>query len=104
MGAEVINGPSQLYRHFDANGVLLYVGVSLSALGRLAQHKDSSHWFPEIKSVQIELFSNRKEALAAEREAIFKERPRHNVHHRSKAAQEIEMAKEGEFTMFGAAR
>jgi predicted GIY-YIG superfamily endonuclease len=68
-----------LYRHFDKEGALLYVGVSLSAVQRLSQHRDGSHWFAEIATVKIEPFKDRKEALAAEREAILKENPRHNL-------------------------
>jgi excisionase family DNA binding protein len=58
----------------------LYVGVSLSAIQRLAQHRDASHWFAEIASVKVERFADRKEALAAERAAITAENPRHNLY------------------------
>jgi predicted GIY-YIG superfamily endonuclease len=57
----------------------LYVGVSLSALNRLAQHRDGSHWFLEIAVVKIEAFPDRTSALEAERNAILKENPRHNL-------------------------
>jgi len=68
-----------LYRHFDKDNRLLYVGVSLSALNRLAQHADASHWFADIATVKIETFEDRSVALAAEREAILKENPLHNL-------------------------
>jgi predicted GIY-YIG superfamily endonuclease len=68
-----------LYRHFDKNNCLLYVGISLSSISRLAQHQDASHWFAEIVSVKIETFANRQDALEAERAAIIKENPRHNL-------------------------
>ena len=35
----------QLYRHFDCDGVLLYVGISLSTVARLCEHKHSSKWY-----------------------------------------------------------
>jgi excisionase family DNA binding protein len=73
--------PCFLYRHFDAEGNLLYVGVSLSAMNRLAQHKDASVWFPRIATVKIKPFPSREKALAAEREAITAEKPLHNVVH-----------------------
>lgn len=69
---------AQLYRHFDAEDKLLYVGISLSSLHRLGQHKDHSHWFNQISRVTIENFSDRKLAMDAEREAIRKEKPIHN--------------------------
>lgn len=68
----------QLYRHFDAAGDLLYVGISLSAIGRLAQHRASADWFDQIAKVEIEQFETRDLALAAEAAAIDTERPRHN--------------------------
>jgi hypothetical protein len=68
-----------LYRHYDNDGRLLYVGISLSALTRLGQHKDASHWFSQIKEVKIEHFASRNQALEAEREAIHNENPLHNV-------------------------
>ena len=68
-----------LYRHFDERGNLLYVGVSLSTIQRLAQHRYHSHWFNSISKVTIEQFPSREEALNAERTAIQKEEPLHNV-------------------------
>lgn len=72
---------TSLYRHWDADGRLLYVGISLSALQRLAQHKERSRWFERIASVTIEQFPTREAALAAEREAIATERPECNIIH-----------------------
>lgn len=67
----------QLYRHWGKNGDLLYVGISLSAVNRLSQHKDS-FWFDEIEKVTIESFANREVLKLAEIEAIRNERPLHN--------------------------
>lgn len=68
-----------LYRHFDADGKLLYVGVSLSSVKRLMEHRSSSHWFPDISTVTIEKFPSREEVLQAERRAILEENPIHNI-------------------------
>ena len=68
----------QLYRHFDAAGDLLYVGISLSAVGRLAQHRSSADWFDQIAKIEIEQFETRDLALAAEAAAINAERPKYN--------------------------
>jgi hypothetical protein len=43
---------TSLYRHFDADGVLLYVGVSLWAVSRLTQHRHGSRWFHKIANVR----------------------------------------------------
>jgi len=69
-----------LYRHFNKEGHLLYVGISLSTFHRLSQHKNHSHWFNEITSVTIEKFKSRKEAIEAEKEAITNEDPSHNLY------------------------
>lgn len=66
-----------LYRHFDASGRLLYVGISLSAVQRLAQHA-SSDWSADIRRVDVEVYPTRDAALAAEAVAIRDERPEHN--------------------------
>lgn len=70
---------TNLYRHFDADNQLLYVGISLSAVHRLTEHRNGSPWFRSIGSVTIETFPSRKEALAAEKEAIRNENPLYNV-------------------------
>lgn len=68
-----------LYRHFDAEGALLYVGISLSAVQRLSQHKSGSKWFEQIRRVTIEWHDSREKALRAEATAISQENPRHNL-------------------------
>lgn len=68
-----------LYRHFDASGPLLYIGVSLSVMRRLEQHKDCSSWFKTISNITIESFPTRNDALKAERSAILKEKPLYNI-------------------------
>lgn len=68
-----------MYRHWDADGRLLYVGISLSAISRLAQHSASSHWSGDIARVTIENFETREAALAAERVAVQSENPLHNI-------------------------
>jgi hypothetical protein len=67
--------PHHLYRHFDKNGALLYVGISLSAFGRAAQHRMGSRWFNAVKSMTIEAFPTRKAARRAEIAAQQTERP-----------------------------
>lgn len=68
-----------LYRHFNKDDDLLYVGISLSAMTRLLQHQSCAAWFDEIVTVRIERFATRAEVRAAEALAIATERPRHNI-------------------------
>ncbi len=68
-----------LYRHYDADGTLLYVGIALSPIARLCEHRDGSAWYDRIATVKIARYPSREDALAAESEAIRTERPLHNV-------------------------
>lgn len=68
-----------LYRHYDADGQLLYVGIALSPVARLSQHMSASHWSDDIATVTIERHETREDAEDAERAAIREEKPAHNI-------------------------
>lgn len=68
-----------LYRHYDSDEKLLYVGVSLNVVNRLCQHRVNSNWFSKISQIKIEQFKDRESALKAESEAIIKEKPIFNI-------------------------
>jgi hypothetical protein len=70
---------TDLYRHLDADGNLLYVGVSVNALTRLSGHRSVSHWYDNIATVEIVKYPTRVAALAAENEAILNDEPEHNI-------------------------
>ena len=70
---------TQLYRHFDADGQLLYVGISMSAWGRCATHMRRSGWSGQSVRMTIQHFPNRADAKAAETLAITTENPLWNV-------------------------
>lgn len=78
----------QLYRHYAANGELLYIGISLSTIGRLAQHKAKALWFDKIRSVVSEPCESREEARRKEAAAIANERPLYNVYLKPKHRKE----------------
>ena len=67
-----------LYRHFDADGDLLYVGISSNWLSRLIQHSRQSEWYAQIASVTIEKFDSREEAREAEEKEIRSKCPPYN--------------------------
>src|SRR3990172_1752243 len=79
-----------LYRHFDRDGKLLYIGVSLSVIGRLGCHKQNSHWFKKIAHIDIDQYSSKEAALIAEKLAIKKENPLHNIEHKIVYASHLE--------------
>ena len=70
---------TQLYRHFDADRNLLYVGVTSNIDVRNASHKVNSHWFSAIDIIESEEFPDRSSAVAAELSAIKEESPKWNV-------------------------
>jgi len=55
-------GKTELYRHFDANGSLLYVGISLSTAQRMGEHRCGSEWWKKVVSITIQRFPTRKPA------------------------------------------
>jgi predicted DNA-binding transcriptional regulator AlpA len=73
-----------LYRHFDSDGKLLYVGISLSFIARLSEHAVRSGWFWKIARVEVTGYATEADALVAERIAIHQERPLHNIRHARK--------------------
>jgi excinuclease UvrABC nuclease subunit len=68
---------TQLYRHYDAQGALLYVGIAIDAGPRLKKHP----WAKAVVRSAIAVFQTREEAAAAEAKAIRAERPKYNVVH-----------------------
>jgi excinuclease UvrABC nuclease subunit len=77
--AELNAVPTALYRHFDREGRLLYVGVSLSAIQRTKQHHTNAPWFREITRIELTWFGSRSSAELAEEHAIKAEKPLYNV-------------------------
>lgn len=70
-----------LYRHFGADGGLLYVGVSLAPMHRSGVHTRDAAWAEDIATIRIEWLPSRQAALDAERMAIKSDGPRHNIVH-----------------------
>lgn len=69
---------TQLYRAFDSNGVLLYVGISTNCLNRILQHKRTRIWFQRLANLTVEHYPTRELALDAECLAIRIEKPLYN--------------------------
>lgn len=68
-----------VYRHFDAHGVLLYVGSSTTPEHRNAVHRSRAHWANSIDRIDVEWFDTIAKAQSIERLAIINERPKHNI-------------------------
>ncbi len=72
---------TKLYRYFDKEGVLLYIGISSRPGSRMQEHITQKSWSNEIADIKLETFDTRKEAEAAEKAAIRTENPKYNVTH-----------------------
>lgn len=75
------SAPTAVYRLFDSDGCLLYVGISINPKARWGMHARDKSWWPEVAEKTIELHPNRDAAEAAERHTIAAEAPKYNVEH-----------------------
>ncbi|WIB25814.1 GIY-YIG nuclease family protein [Curtobacterium sp. MCSS17_015] len=73
--------PTSLYRYFDRDGVLLYVGITGQRSARNTQHNADKAWWKYVDRQAVEHYPNRVSALAAEREEISRRQPPFNTQH-----------------------
>lgn len=71
-------GRTEIYRLYDADDRLLYVGIAYSAHHRLMGHV-CKPWWPDVARKVIGHHRTREAALRAEARAIRRERPIYNV-------------------------
>lgn len=74
-----------LYRLYDTQRRLLYVGIAADPERRWLQHSGDKVWWPAVARRDTEWFATRPEAAAAEATAIRTERPCHNEVHTAPA-------------------
>lgn len=70
--------PTTVYRLFDSDGVLLYVGVSWNPKSRIPSHQDKP-WWPRVAKSTTETHPDRLTALRFEAKAITEESPLFNI-------------------------
>lgn len=68
-----------LYRMYDQDECLLYIGVSSRVMTRLGEHWHTKSWVPEISKITIEKYKTRSALEDAESIAIRLEKPKHNI-------------------------
>ncbi|MGW2371707.1 GIY-YIG nuclease family protein [Kitasatospora sp. NPDC001683] len=71
-----------VYRLYDTDGSLLYVGITHNLEQRWADHRHWKRWWHLVHRSDIQWFPNRASALAAERAAVEAESPRFDKTHR----------------------
>ena len=70
--------PVAVYRFFDADDGLLYVGISDSLGTRFGAHRNTA-WWPKAVRNTVQWYDTRAQALAAEYKAITTESPQYNI-------------------------
>ncbi|MDK8242565.1 GIY-YIG nuclease family protein [Corynebacterium coyleae] len=70
-----------LYRMYDEDGELLYVGQSKDAISRWKQHARDKDWISEVSIFTREPRFDQEDLDLAEKAAILNEEPRYNVVH-----------------------
>jgi|ERR1700676_1520742 len=68
-----------LYRIFDAQGTLLYVGRSVHGLNRIPAHIRKKAWAQEMDVVRLVFYPSATELNIAELDAIQNENPKYNI-------------------------
>lgn len=66
--AERLSRPHYVYRMFDVDMRLLYVGSTCDLKRRMYEHRKWSPWFHEVAAQSVSKYDNAAEALLAERE------------------------------------
>lgn len=79
--AEAATGATALYRYFDADDLLLYVGISDRLRNRTGSHIEGSSWMDFAVRSTIERHPARAVALEVEESAIKAEHPLFNHQH-----------------------
>lgn len=80
--------PHALYRFWNAEGHLLYVGLTVDPGARWKAHGREKSWWTEVVTVTLEWFPDRDSVEIAEIKAIREEKPRYNVVHNQPVAEE----------------
>lgn len=70
-----------LYRFYDDENRLLYIGITVNPAGRFGRHSDDKDWWASVARIAMQPFPDRASVLEAERRAIITERPKHNKQH-----------------------
>jgi excinuclease UvrABC nuclease subunit len=68
-----------VYRAFDGDRRLLYVGFTTNTIERLRRHAQKAPWWPLVEDIELTDYTDEVQALDAERGAIKAEGPAHNI-------------------------
>lgn len=72
---------TSVYRYYDENDMLIYVGITHRGHGRNLQHSDRASWWPYVARQMVDHYPDRQTAVDRERELIRLHEPPFNVQH-----------------------
>lgn len=75
--------PTSVYLYFDADGILIYVGITSRGPDRQAEHARDKPWWPLVRRQEVEHYDTRRDAESREKALIGERRPPYNVLHNS---------------------
>jgi hypothetical protein len=84
-----------LYRYFDTDHALLYIGISGDYRTRQQTHALHALWFPRVRTIELTHFEDVGAAREAERKAIMTEHPQYNLMHSVVPQSELSEPPEG---------
>lgn len=70
---------TSVYRYYDDQDILLYIGVSKHPIRRLAEHRRDKFWHLQIHRIEINWYSSKRVAHDVEGVAIALENPLYNA-------------------------
>lgn len=76
--------PTSLYRFYDAEDRLLYVGITNHLMRRTTRHAADKPWFSAVARSEVDHYPTRAAALAREAELIRELQPVHNIQGRGR--------------------
>lgn len=71
-------GRTTLYRLYDSDDALLYIGIASNPGTRFEQHASAKMWWGDVATIRLEHFDDRSTAALAEGLAINAEQPLYN--------------------------
>ena len=72
---------TSVYRYYDLNGLLLYVGITSRGISRNREHNTTKEWWGYVTRQVVDHYATRAEALDVERVLIRSFRPPFNAQH-----------------------
>lgn len=73
--------PTSVYRHYDVNDLLLYVGITSRGISRNSEHNTSKDWWTFVVRQEVDHYPTREDASAMERSLIQMYHPPFNKQH-----------------------